>query len=81
MAPEVVSTNGNSYDAKMSDLWSCGVVLYVMLVGQYPFSRTSDARLHEEHRVGEVIASECCAIDVTKVCDGLGTGTRVISEF
>ena len=55
MAPEVVSTSGNSYDAKQSDMWSCGVVLYVMLVGQYPFSRNSDNKLREEHRVGEVI--------------------------
>ena len=70
MAPEVVSTNGNSYDAKMSDLWSCGVVLYVMLAGQYPFSRTSDAKLQEEHRVGEVISFECCATDVVEVRDG-----------
>lgn len=55
MAPEVITTSGNSYDAKMSDLWSCGVVLYVMLVGQYPFSRTSDNSLREDQRVNEVL--------------------------
>lgn len=41
MAPEVMnnhqSSRRSSYDARASDLWSCGVVLYAMLMGQYPF--------------------------------------------
>lgn len=51
MAPEVVSNSGGAYNAKTADLWSCGVVLYVMLVGQYPFSRKEDDDLPEERRV------------------------------
>ncbi|CAD7704929.1 unnamed protein product [Ostreobium quekettii] len=55
MAPEVVRNRDGYYDAKMSDIWSCGVVLYVMLVGNYPFSQTEDNKMTEDLRQKQVL--------------------------
>lgn len=40
IAPEVFSIT--EYDGKISDVWSCGVALFVMLFGAYPFEDPDD---------------------------------------
>ncbi|KAK9789929.1 hypothetical protein WJX73_007909 [Symbiochloris irregularis] len=41
-APEVVSAARKQYDGTKADMWSCGVMLYVMLFHSYPFERADD---------------------------------------
>jgi serine/threonine-protein kinase SRK2 len=43
-APEVIRARA-TYDGQKADIWSCGVMLYIMLFYSYPFERDDDKAL------------------------------------
>jgi calcium-dependent protein kinase len=49
IAPEVIAGSGYGFSC---DLWSCGVILYILLSGYPPFFGNTEARIFEKVRTG-----------------------------
>ncbi|KAI5654881.1 hypothetical protein M9H77_32068 [Catharanthus roseus] len=64
IAPEVLSKK--EYDGKLADVWSCGVTLYVMLVGAYPFEDPTDPKNFKK-TIGRILSAQYSFPDYVRV--------------
>jgi len=69
LAPEVVLCSyRQQYDGKQSDVWSCGVILYLMLCGCYPFEDASGDTNRSVHRTVRAIYSIPPGLHLSEQC-------------
>lgn len=52
MAPEMLANDGSGYLARPIDVWSAGIVLYLMLVGKVPFEASNKTYLFKKIKNG-----------------------------
>ncbi|XP_023732969.1 CBL-interacting protein kinase 5 [Lactuca sativa] len=51
VAPEVINTKG--YDGQKADIWSCGVILFVLLTASLPFYEENLIKMYQKISKGE----------------------------
>ncbi|KAK8887295.1 hypothetical protein M9Y10_038333 [Tritrichomonas musculus] len=62
VSPECVS--GKKYDGLISDVWSCGVILYAMVTGMLPWTKRKMNELfhqirHGEYKIPSYVSAQC----------------------
>ena len=65
VAPEVLG--GNGYDGAKADIWSCGVILYVLLVGALPFQDENLMSMYRKMQRGGFLCPSWVSKDARKL--------------
>jgi serine/threonine protein kinase len=60
VAPEVMHNfNNSAYDGTAVDVWSCGIILFIMVYGRHPYLRKEDMTLPPQQQVGQGRGHSC----------------------
>ncbi|OHS96718.1 CBL-interacting serine/threonine-protein kinase 11 [Tritrichomonas foetus] len=78
MAPEVIKSE--EYNPKVSDIWSCGVLLYTMVAGTLPWINRNKVLLYEQIKNGDYFmpkgVSDTCTDLISRMMD-VNVDTRI----
>ncbi|RZC71360.1 hypothetical protein C5167_034537, partial [Papaver somniferum] len=67
VAPEVVNSKG--YDGAKADLWSCGVILFVLMAGYLPFEEANIMELYKKVTSESMDAILCTLVATAVRCE------------
>lgn len=65
MAPEIVMKK--EYNGFATDVWSLGVILYLMLCGNHPFRGTTERELYQKISKGYFSMSESVPLEAKRL--------------
>lgn len=65
VSPEIIM--GSYYDATLSDIWSCGIVLFALVAGRLPFEANSESELYEVILKGEYSFPKSFSFDLCSI--------------
>ncbi|KAG8052964.1 hypothetical protein GUJ93_ZPchr0001g30630 [Zizania palustris] len=81
VAPEIINKKG--YDGEKADIWSCGVILFVLLAGYLPFHDSNLMEMYRKISKGDVKYPQWFTSDVRKLLSRLldpNPNTRITIE-
>ncbi|KAJ8559443.1 hypothetical protein K7X08_003501 [Anisodus acutangulus] len=81
VAPEILTIKG--YDGTKTDVWSCGIILYVMIAGYFPFYDQNLMLMYKKIYKGEFRCPKWMSSDVKRILSRLldiNPATRITIE-
>ncbi|PHU16245.1 CBL-interacting serine/threonine-protein kinase 14 [Capsicum chinense] len=78
VAPEILTIKG--YDGAKTDIWSCGIILYIMIAGYFPFYDQNLMLMYKKIYKGEFRFPKWMSPDVKRILSRLldvNPGTRI----
>uniref|UniRef100_A0ACD5VPT3 Uncharacterized protein n=1 Tax=Avena sativa TaxID=4498 RepID=A0ACD5VPT3_AVESA len=69
VAPEIINKKG--YDGEKADIWSCGVILFVLLAGYLPFQDSNLMEMYRKISRGDVRYPQWFTSDARKILSRL----------